>query len=41
MAIYHRSQYIPEKKEALDMWVERLALLVAMPTNVSVLKRSV
>ncbi|MGR6503944.1 tyrosine-type recombinase/integrase [Shewanella sp. Koi 1] len=39
MAIYNRSQYIPEKKKALDMWVERLKLLVDKPDNVSILKR--
>lgn len=40
MAIYNRSQYIPEKKAALDMWVERLDLLADKPHNVSILKRT-
>ena len=40
MAIYNRSQYLPEKKAALDMWVERLDLLTDKPDNVSILKRT-
>lgn len=40
MAIYNRSQYLPEKKKALDMWIERLALLVDKPDNISILKRT-
>ena len=40
MKIYNRSQYIPEKKVALDMWVERLKMLEDKPDNVSILKRT-
>ncbi|MEE2030481.1 hypothetical protein DIKCMJMK_04401 [Shewanella oneidensis] len=40
MKIYNRSQYIPEKKVALDMWVEHLKILADKPDNVSILKRT-
>jgi len=34
MAIYNRSQYLPEKAEALDKWVEWLELISTQPHNV-------
>ncbi len=37
MAIYNRSQYLPEKLAALDMWLERLELLSNPQSNVLVL----
>lgn len=40
MAIYNRSQYLPEKRAALDMWLEHLELLADKPDNVSILKRT-
>lgn len=38
MAIYNRSQYLPEKRAALDMWLERLSLITSDSSNVVVLK---
>lgn len=34
MAIYNRSQYLPEKREALDKWVEKLESLVYRSENI-------
>jgi integrase len=34
MSIYNRSQYLPEKKAALDMWLDRLDLLANPIDNV-------
>lgn len=34
MAIYNRSQYIPEKRAALDMWLEHLDMLSMVNENV-------
>ncbi|MFA0554485.1 tyrosine-type recombinase/integrase [Vibrio sp. 10N.222.55.A1] len=39
MAIYNRSQYLPEKQQALEMWLEHLEVLCYPPENVtSILK---
>lgn len=40
MAIYNRSQYLPEKERALELWLERLALLMDKPENLSLLERA-
>lgn len=34
MAIYNRSQYLPEKKQALDMWLEHLEAMISPTDNV-------
>ncbi|WP_406849073.1 integrase arm-type DNA-binding domain-containing protein [Vibrio vulnificus] len=34
MAIYNRSQYLPEKQKALDMWLDHLEMLCDSPENV-------
>ena len=34
MAIYNRSQYLPEKQAALDMWMEHLAVISNPSSNV-------
>ncbi|MCL1078812.1 site-specific integrase [Parashewanella spongiae] len=41
MAIYNRSQYLSEKKAALEMWFDHLELLRNKPENVHVLSRVV
>lgn len=38
MAIYNRSQYLPEKLDALSKWVERLDVLAGNHKNVAILK---
>lgn len=38
MAIYNRSQYIPQKAEALSIWLERIRLLANEDDNVVLLK---
>lgn len=38
MAIYNRSQYLPEKLDALSKWVDRLDLLAGNNENVVILK---
>ncbi|QWR91724.1 tyrosine-type recombinase/integrase [Cronobacter sakazakii] len=38
MAVYNRSQYLPEKLDALDKWMERLDVLSDENSNVSILK---
>lgn len=38
MAIYNLSQYLPEKREALDKWVERLEVLVSKADSVCMFK---
>jgi len=38
MAIYNRSQYLPEKKQALNMWLERISLLSSPVENVALLR---
>ncbi|UXI01132.1 tyrosine-type recombinase/integrase [Photobacterium sp. TY1-4] len=38
MAIYNRSQYLPEKAEALDKWVEWLELISTQPHNVVLMR---
>ncbi len=40
MAIYNRSQYLPEKREALDRWVERLSLLREEADNVILFRQN-
>lgn len=37
MAVYNRSQYLPEKRAALDVWMDRLVLLGDKADNVSIL----
>lgn len=39
MAIYNRSQYLPEKKAALELWLDRLDLLINPADNVLVMKQ--
>lgn len=38
MAIYNRSQYLPEKLDALNKWMERLKLISGEHSNVTILK---
>ncbi|HEY0209514.1 site-specific integrase [Acerihabitans sp.] len=38
MAVYNRSQYLPEKLDALNKWVERLDVLAGKHENVVILK---
>ncbi|MBD2816843.1 integrase, partial [Xenorhabdus sp. Flor] len=38
MAIYNKSQYLPEKLEALNKWCERLDVLAGTYDNVVILK---
>jgi integrase len=38
MAIYNRSQYLPEKLDALNKWMERLELISGEHSNVTILK---
>ncbi|HFS5811133.1 TPA: tyrosine-type recombinase/integrase [Citrobacter farmeri] len=38
MAVYNRSQYLPEKLDALNKWMDRLELLTADHSNVEILK---
>ncbi|MEL7290641.1 MAG: integrase arm-type DNA-binding domain-containing protein [Pseudomonadota bacterium] len=38
MAIYNRSQYMPEKRAALDMWIEYLDVLAMKDENIVPLK---
>lgn len=38
MAVYNRSQYLPEKLDALNKWTERLELLSDENSNVTILK---
>lgn len=38
MAIYNRSQYLPEKKEALDLWLEQLDLLINPSDNIRIFR---
>ncbi|WP_324029524.1 tyrosine-type recombinase/integrase [Pantoea sp. JZ2] len=38
MAVYNRSQYMPEKLDALNKWMDRLNLLSETPKNVIVMK---
>lgn len=38
MAIYNRSQYLPEKRQALEIWLDRLELLASDADNVTILK---
>lgn len=38
MAVYNRSQYLPEKLDALDKWMERLELLSVNLENVVIMK---
>ncbi|WP_151996150.1 tyrosine-type recombinase/integrase [Buttiauxella massiliensis] len=38
MAVYNRSQYLPEKLDALNKWMERLELISADHSNVTILK---
>lgn len=40
MAIYNRSQYLPEKLDALNKWMERLEVLAGNHENVVVLNRN-
>lgn len=38
MAVYNRSQYLPEKLDALNKWTERLDLLSDENSNITILK---
>ncbi|CNI21574.1 tyrosine-type recombinase/integrase [Yersinia pekkanenii] len=38
MAVYNRSQYLPEKLDALNKWIERLDVLAGNHKNVVILK---
>lgn len=38
MAIYNRSQYLPEKLDALNKWVERLEVISGEHSNVTIMK---
>ena len=38
MAVYNRSQYLPEKLDALNKWMERLEVISAEHPNVTILK---
>lgn len=38
MAVYNRSQYLPEKLDALNKWTERLGLLSDENSNITILK---
>ena len=38
MAVYNRSQYLPEKLDALNKWMERLELISADHSNVTIMK---
>lgn len=38
MAVYNRSQYLPEKLDALNKWMDRLSLISETPQNVIVMK---
>ena len=38
MAVYNRSQYLPEKLDALNIWMDRLELLTADHSNVNFLE---
>ncbi|CBJ79849.1 Integrase (fragment) [Xenorhabdus bovienii SS-2004] len=38
MAIYNKSQYLPEKLDALNKWCERLDVLAGNYENVVILK---
>ncbi|EFH4291177.1 site-specific integrase [Escherichia coli] len=38
MAIYNRSQYLPEKLDALNKWMERLEVISGQYSNVKILK---
>ena len=38
MAVYNRSQYLPEKLDALNKWIERLDVLAGNHENVVILK---
>ncbi|KLV09716.1 site-specific integrase [Photobacterium ganghwense] len=38
MAIYNRSQYLPEKAEALNKWIEWLELISTQPHNVVLMR---
>lgn len=38
MAIYNRSQYLPEKLDALNKWMDRLDLISGKNLNVTILK---
>ncbi len=40
MAIYNRSQYLPEKQQALDMWLERLSILTNPADNIVILTQA-
>ena len=40
MAIYNRSQYLPEKQKALDMWLERLSVLTNPADNIVILDQA-
>lgn len=40
MAVYNRSQYLPEKMDALNKWLERLDVISADNPNVTVLRAS-
>lgn len=38
MSVYNKSQYLPEKLAALDMWCERLGVLAGNHENISILR---
>lgn len=39
MQIYNRSQYLPEKRQALSIWLKRLELLFNEHDNVVVMRK--
>ena len=38
MAVYNRSQYLPEKLDALNKWMERLDIISDAHANVTILQ---
>lgn len=40
MAVYNRSQYLPEKLDALNKWMERLEVISSDYSNVAILERA-
>ena len=38
MAVYNRSQYLPEKLDALNKWMERLEVISSDYPNVAILE---
>ena len=38
MAVYNRSQYLPEKLDALNKWMQRLEVITSDISNVTILE---